>query len=74
MDYFETYSPVATWMVIRFIMILDIKLKCSKQIDSIIAFPQADIEHGMHISLPAEIVPTDSSKDYILLLRKNLFG
>ena len=27
MDYFETYSPVATWLVIRFITILSIILK-----------------------------------------------
>ena len=75
LDYFETYSPVATWVVIRFILILSITLKWnSKQIDFIMAFPQADIEHDMYMSLPAGIVPTDPSKDYILLLRKNLYG
>ena len=45
LDYFETYSPVATWIVIRFIMILSIILKWnSKQIDFIMAFLQEDIE------------------------------
>ena len=34
------------------------------------AFSQVNIEHDMFKSLPVEIVPTDSLKDYILLLKK----
>ena len=72
---FETYSPVATWMVNRFIMILSVILKWnSKQIYFIMAFQVADIVHDMYMSLPAGIVSTDPSKDYILVLRKNSYG
>ena len=56
-------------------MILSIILKWNyKQINFIMAFPQADIKNDMYMSLPAGIVPTDSSKDYISLLRNNLYG
>ena len=74
-DYFETYSPVATWIVIRFVMILCLMLGWkSRQVDFVLAFPQANIEHDMYMELPAGIVPKDRSKDYVLLLRKNLYG
>ena len=50
LDYFETYSPVATWVVIRSIMIICTILKWnSKQIDFVQAFPQANIEHDMYM-------------------------
>ena len=75
LDYFETYSPVATWVVIRFIMIICTILKWnSKQFDFVQAFLQADIEHDMYMELPAGIVPTNSNKDYILFLKKTLYG
>ena len=74
-DYFETYSPVATWIVIRFLMILCLMLGWkSKQVDFVLAFPQANIEHDMYMELPAGIIPKDRNKDYVLLLRKNLYG
>ena len=74
LDYFETYSPVATWVVIRFIIIICSILKWnSKQIDFKYTFPQASIEHCMYMNLPAGIKPTNDNKDYVLLLKKNLY-
>ena len=74
-DYFETYSPVETYIVIRFVMILCLILRwISKQVDFVLDFPQAAIEHDMYMELPAGIIPAESSKDYVLLLRKNLYG
>ena len=41
-DYFETYSPVATWIVIRFVMILCLMLAWkSRQVDFVLVFPQS---------------------------------
>ena len=70
-DFFETYSPVATWIVIRFIMNLCLIVGWkSKQVDFVLAFPQAAIEHDIYMELPSGIIPSDSSKDYVLLLKK----
>ena len=46
----------------------------SRQVDFVLAFPQANIEHDMYMELPAGIRPRDPNKDYVLLLRKNLYG
>ena len=46
----------------------------SKQVDFVLTFPQANIEHDMYMELPAGIIPKDRNKDYVLLLRKNLYG
>ena len=45
----------------------------SKQVDFVLTFPQANIEHDMYMELPAGIIPKDRNKDYVLLLRKNLY-
>ena len=70
LDYFEPYSPVATWVVIKFIMIICTILKwnCGQ------AFPQANVGHDMYMNLPAEIKPTNYDKNHVLLLKKNLYG
>ena len=74
-DYNETYSPVVSWMTIRFFLILS--LICgwkTKQIYFVLAFPQANIEQDMYMELPTGIIPKDPNKDYVLFLRKNLYG
>ena len=66
---------MATWIVIRFVMILCLMLGWkSRQVDFVLAFPQANIEHDMYMELLAGIVPKDPNKDYVWLLRKNLYG
>ena len=74
-DYYETFAPVVTWMTIRLILVLS--LICgweSKQIDFVLAFPQAEIEQDMFMELPPGIRAIDSKKDYVLKLKKNLYG
>ena len=74
-DYYETYSPVITWMTIRFLLV--VTMICgwkSIQIDFVLAFPQADIEQEMYMELPSGIQTKDPDKDYVLQLTKNLYG
>lgn len=74
-DFYETFSPVVMWMTVRFLLILS--LICgwhTKQVDFVLAYPQADIEQEMFMELPVGIHPVDDRKDYVLKLRKNLYG
>ena len=76
MNYFETYAPVVTWFAIRLLLIMVIILcLASKQIDFIMAYPQAPIEMDMYMELPHGIqTKYGNSKDYVLKLLRNLYG
>ena len=76
MNYYETYAPVVTWFAIRLLLIIAILLSLAlRQIDFIMAYPQADIEMDMYMGLPLGIeVAHGNSKDYVLKLLKNLYG
>ena len=76
MNYFETYAPVVTWFAIRILIILAIIFCLAlKQIDFIMAYPQAPIEMDMYMELPQGIQTRHgNSKDYVLKLLRNLYG
>jgi Reverse transcriptase (RNA-dependent DNA polymerase) len=46
----------------------------SKQVDFVLAFPQADIECEMFMEIPAGFNVNGSRKDHCLRLKKNLYG
>ena len=74
-DFYETYAPVVGWITVRFLMIIASIMKWkTRQIDFVLAYPQADIEQPMYMELPSGVIPTDPSKDYVLKLNKNLYG
>jgi hypothetical protein len=55
-NYFETYAPVVTWYTVRLLLILSILLGWhTRQIDFVLAYPQADIEYDMYMELPKGI-------------------
>ena len=76
MNYYETYAPVVTWFAIRLLLIIAIILSLAlRQIDFVMAYPQADIEMDMYMSLPFGIeLKGGNSDDYVLKLLKNLYG
>jgi hypothetical protein len=52
-NYFETYAPVVTWFSIWLLFVLSILNKWyTRQVDFILAYPQADIEFDMYMDLP----------------------
>jgi len=53
-NYWETYSPVATWGSIRFILILTLIHKWkTRQIDYVQAYPQADVPiKDLYVKVP----------------------
>jgi hypothetical protein len=74
-NYWETYSPVVGWATIRlFLILMLINGWTSRQVDFVLAFPQADIECEMYMEVPQGFNVDGSRADYCLKLRKNLYG
>jgi hypothetical protein len=74
-NYWETYSPVVGWTTIRTFLILMVTNNwVSKQVDFVLAFPQADIECEMYMEVPQGFNVDGSRKDYCLRLDSNLYG
>ena len=71
-----TYAPVASWSIIRLIItIAAVKKWPSKQLDYVLAFPQAPIERDLYMKIPKGYQVQDAnSKDYVLKLNNNLYG
>lgn len=75
-NYDQTYSPVAQWISIRTILVLSLLHQWkTKQVDFVLAFPQAPIEYELHMQVPPGLnVPNVSKKDHCLQVLKNLYG
>ena len=75
-NYYETFSPVVTWTTIRLSLTFAlIQGWMSRQIDFVLAFPQAPIEFDMYMEIPKGIdVEGGNSKTHVLKLLKNLYG
>jgi hypothetical protein len=76
MNSFETYALVATWFMIRLIIIIALLFTLSlRQIDFIQAYPQAPIDADKYIESPQGIETRHgSSKDHIFMLLSNVYG
>jgi hypothetical protein len=74
-NYWETYSPVVGWTTIRtFLILMVTNAWVSRQVDFVLAFPQADIECVMYMEVPKGVHVDGSRKDHALRLDKNLYG
>ena len=72
-NYWETYSPVVKWISLRLMLILSIMNSWhTKQIDFVMAYPQAPIECPMYMEIPQGFKTTEEEK--VLKLNKNLYG
>ncbi len=57
MTYYDTYAPVVTWFAIRLMIVFGIIFSWSlRQVDFIMAYPQAPIEMDMYMELPDSIL------------------
>jgi hypothetical protein len=75
-NYWETHSPVVNWYSIRLCltMVLLHGWK-TRQLDFVLAFPQADVECDIFIELPRGVVfPGAHRSTHCLKLIKNLYG
>ena len=75
-NYEETYSPVAMWTSIRTLLVLSILNKWhTRQVDFVLAFPQAPIEYELFMKLPLGIkIDGVSNRTHCLQLLRNLYG
>jgi hypothetical protein len=74
-NYWETYSPVVGWSTIRmFLILMLINGWQSRQVDFVLAFPQADIECEMFMEVPQGFNVDGNRSDSCLRLQKNLYG
>ena len=75
-NFFDTYSPVINWFAIRILLIHTVIFKWhTRQIDFVLAYPQADIEIPLYMKVPAGIkVKGKKGKKAVLKLIKNLYG
>ena len=75
-NYYKTHAPVVTWFAIWLMIVFSILFnQAMRQIDFVMAFPQAPIEMDMYMELPQGIETKDgNSKDHVLKLLQNIYG
>jgi hypothetical protein len=76
-NYWEPYSPVVYMVTVRLILLLAQIYKLeSKDIDFVLAFPQAELDVNIWMYLPIgfQVDTENESKCYILKLNKRLYG
>jgi hypothetical protein len=75
--YQETYSPVVSWSTTRFFLIHALRNGWyTKQIDYVMAFPQAPVERDLYMDIPkgVKLDGIENTRDYVLQIIKNLYG
>ena len=76
-DYWDTYTPVVAWPVIQFFFILYINQGWkTRQLDFIMAFPQAPIQTPLYMNIPKGYkMPKDKNNHpMVLKLIRNIYG
>jgi Reverse transcriptase (RNA-dependent DNA polymerase). len=75
--YDQTYAPVASWNSIRTLLALTaIHNWHTVQLDYGLAFPQAPVEKEIYMEIPrgVKLSDGDDTKDYVLKLKRNVYG
>ena len=77
MNYWDTYTPVVAWPVIRFFFILSIIQGWKTcQLDFIMAFPQPPIQAPLYMNIPKgyKTPMDDNNRPIVLKLICNIYG
>ena len=74
--YWDTYAPVVTWQTVRFFLILSLLLGWrSRQLDFVMAYPQAPAEMPLYLRLPQGYKRKGMTrKSHVLKLKRNVYG
>jgi hypothetical protein len=74
-NFWETYSPVVNWFLIRLFLVISIMNDWhTRQIDFVLAFPQADVECDIFMAIPPGFNLKGRKKEFCLKLEKNIYG
>ncbi len=75
-NYYNTHAPVVTWFAIWLMIVFGILFnQAMRQINFVMAYPQAPIEMNMYMELPQGIeTKHGNSKDHVLKLLQNIYG
>jgi hypothetical protein len=75
-NYWETFSPVVNWFSIRHTLVLSLIYQWkTRQIDFVLAFPQADVECELYMELSRGLIFEGCHRGtHCLKILKNLFG
>ena len=74
--YTNTYSPVVNWYSVRLLLILaKINGYFTRQVDFVLAYPQADLPFDNFMKLPKGVTTKEGRRDtHVLKLKKNIYG
>ena len=74
--YWDTYAPVVTWQTVRFFLILSLLMGWrSRQLDFVMAYPQAPAEMPLYLRLPQGYKRKGMTrKTHVLKLKCNVYG
>ena len=75
--YKQSYAPVASWGSIQLALAIEMANNwVPTQVDYVLAFPQAPVEHPIYMDIPCgfEMAEGLSKRDYALLLHGNVYG
>jgi hypothetical protein len=75
-NYWESYSPVVNWFSIQLCLTLALLFQWkTRQIDFVLAFPQAEVECDLYMHLPRGLTFSGVHRvRHCLKLKKNLYG
>jgi hypothetical protein len=72
-NFWETYSLVVNWFSIRLFLVI-LNNWHTRQIDFVLAFPQADVECDIYMAIPLDFNLKGKKKEIYLKLKKNIYG
>ena len=74
-NYWDTYAPVVSWESVRTLLTLALTNGwITRQIDFVLAYPQADVECDLYMEIPKMCNVGGGKRDHVLKLKKNLYG
>jgi hypothetical protein len=74
-NYKQTYAPVASWNLIRTLLAITVVNHWhTKQLDYVLAFPQAPVEREIYMTIPGFKIEQGQNEDYVLKLHGNIYG
>ena len=75
-DYDQTYAPLASWNIIRLLLILVlVHIWHTIQLDYVLAFTQAPVDQNLYMKIPKGFEVEGAKRgEYVFKIKKNTYG